>query len=387
MRIGWVGLGRLGLPCAQAQESAGHTVIGTDLVHREWAGFRGSIGAVVAESDIIYVAVQTPHAPQFGGESRINGEYRDFEYGYLDDAYREVCRAVERGNQAKTVAVVSTCLPGTIRRRLVPVTPGQVQLIYHPLFIAQGTVREDYINPEFVLLGLGESDSGADGRIMDLYSSLCPGAPIVSVGYESAEMAKMTYNTFISMKILVANGLMEMCEHTAADCDEVLSVLSHATRRLWSPAYMRGGMGDGGACHPRDNVALAYLADKLRLSYNLFATVIDGREQQARFIAESARKWSEVSGLPIALCGKEYKADSDITDGSAALLVQALLDPTPAFVEPDTVNDPRVFVITCNHTRYEGARFPPGSIVVDPWGYMPVTDDDGVMVQHLGRNW
>lgn len=376
MRIGWVGLGQLGLPCAEAQQGAGHEVVGTDLVRKDWSGYRDSIEEVVAVSDLIFLAVQTPHAPKYGGETRLRlGEYRDFEYKYLETAYRAICKV----GKPATVAVVSTCLPGTIGRLLQPITPDHINLVYHPFFIAQGTVKHDYLHPEFVLLGTDDSDRAETLR--ELYGAmLSPTVPIVTVSIESAELAKMAYNTFISLKIIVANSIMEMCEGTGADCDEVVDVLQHATQRLWSTAYMRGGMGDGGACHPRDNVALAFLADRIGQSYNLFAAVISGRQHQAEFVADAARKWAELTGLPVALCGSSYKADMEIDAGSAAFLVRDLLDGS-TFAEPGT--EARVFVITCNHSRYADVRWPVGSVVVDPWGY--ISDQPGVIAHRLGR--
>ena len=85
MNIGFIGLGKLGLPCALSVESRGHKVVGYDpskqvkdtidtkkLQYEEiWAQKHlekskieiKSVDEVVDESDIIFVPIQTPHDP------------------------------------------------------------------------------------------------------------------------------------------------------------------------------------------------------------------------------------------------------------------------------------------------------------------------------------
>ena len=59
---------------------------------------------------------------------------------------------------------------------------------------------------------------------------------------------------------------------------------------------MSAGLGDGGACHPRDNIALRSLAERLHLGYDLFDAIMTAREKQA---AHMARK---IIGLGHDVC-------------------------------------------------------------------------------------
>jgi UDPglucose 6-dehydrogenase len=60
------------------------------------------------------------------------------------------------------------------------------------------------------------------------------------------------------MKIVFANTLMEICDSLpGCNVDQVTDALKLADKRLISPAYLSGGMGDGGGCHPRDNIAMS----------------------------------------------------------------------------------------------------------------------------------
>ena len=82
------------------------------------------------------------------------------------------------------------------------------------------------------------------------------------------------------------NTMMEICHKTDANIDAISDSIALATKRIISPAYLRGGMGDGGGCHPRDNIALSWLARKLNISYDFFESIMLAREQQTEWLAD-----------------------------------------------------------------------------------------------------
>ena len=104
---------------------------------------------------------------------------------------------------------------------------------------------------------------------------------------DSAELTKVAYNTFIGMKIVFANTLMEICHKSpGANVDDVTGALKKARRRLLGPLYLDGGMGDGGGRHPRDNIAMSWLARKLPLSHDMFENLLTARECQTEWLVE-----------------------------------------------------------------------------------------------------
>jgi len=390
MRIGFVGLGKLGLPVAAAIAAKGHTVCGTDvnvdvaryietgqvpyleanlsdITKVEW---KASVAEVVRGSDIVFVAVQTPHDPAYEGVTVAPERRRDFEYGYLVNAYREICR--HAGGQI--VAVISTVLPGTMKQRVMPA--GAARVVYNPFFIAMGTVTADFLSPEFVIVG---ADDPRDAYELESFYRTIHDRPVVTTSIDSAELVKVAYNGVISAKIVLGNWVGEICEKTAADADEVHRALSHATDRLWSPRYFKAGMGDGGGCHPRDNIALSWLAERLDLSVDVGGWVTRARETHLEWIAQVARDWSTQTRLPILVVGAEYKPETNISTGSPSRLLAAMLE-VPAGEPRDS---PAVYVIGCQHARYATIAWPKGSVVVDPFGYIP--DRAGVTVHRLGR--
>ena len=175
MNIGFIGLGKLGLPCALAVESRGHSVVGYDpsqqvkeivdtkkLQYQEiWAQEHlekskiqiKSIEGVVEHSDIIFVPIQTPHGDKFEGITRIPEERIDFDYTFLKQGVKDLSEEIEKQGQDKVVIIISTVLPGTIRREIKPILGKHTKLCYNPFFIAMGTTMRDFLHPEFILFG------------------------------------------------------------------------------------------------------------------------------------------------------------------------------------------------------------------------------------------
>jgi len=406
MRIGFVGLGKLGLPVALAIESKGHEVMGCDAsddvrqnIERRHIPYMedgaqgllatsrlrvGTIAEVVDACDIVFVAVQTPHAPEFEGCTPLPAHRADFDYSRLLEAVGDVAEAAEAKRRSVVLVVVSTVLPGTMRREVMPLLNRYVELVYNPFFIAMGTAIADFLAPEFVLLG---AESAPAAEVVEAFYATIHDRPVVRMGIEEAELTKVAYNTFITSKIVFANTLMEICERMGADVDAVTRALALGTDRIISPKYLRGGMGDGGGCHPRDNIALSWLARKLNLSYDLFGALMQAREDQAIWLAQLIDEEAGRCGLPVVMLGKAFKAGTNITVGSPARLLSCYLPAVrsydPLIDDPWTPAEPSLFFVATNHAQFTTFAYPAGSVVLDPWDYIP--DRRGVTVRRIGR--
>lgn len=404
MNVGWIGLGKLGLPCALVMAKAGHKVCGTDanaevarylsegqIPYREEGvaeafqeghsvDWKDSVADVLTESEIVFVAVQTPHAPEYEGCNKTPETSRDFDYSYLATAVREIAKQVVTDT---TVVVVSTVNPGTSSRIVEPILRQNplIRYVYSPAFIAMGTTMSDFSEPEMVIAGT--HDDVAFNNLSEIHKSI-HNSPIVRLGITSCELVKMSYNTFIGMKIVFANSIGEISEKIGADADEVTQALSFATQRILSPKYLRAGMGDGGGCHPRDQLALSWLAERLDLSVDLFGFLMAARDAQEGWHAELCLDAANLTGLPIRICGREFKAETNLTTGSPSRLLMSLLEGSATWQDehPDP-DSPAVFFVGVNHARYVDWEWPRGSVVIDPWGYIP--DQSGVVVRRLGR--
>ena len=423
MKIGYIGAGKLGMPVA-ACVAQKHDVklydTGPDVRHR-WANYpfvETSTGtpyptinelmkAVTAnvsfaddlsdmvDRDIIFVAVQTPHNREHEGDLPLPETTADFNYTYLVEAFHNLCVALKDTGRQHTVVIISTCLPGTYKReiehRLQAITAlshAKINLVYNPYFIAMGTVIPDFLNPEFVLVG---NDNGDVSDLRAFYASFGLADRMRVMSITSAEATKVFYNTFISMKLSFANIVAEACEKVGADADDVMGAIKAANRRLISPAYLSPGMGDGGGCHPRDNIALSHFAAEHGMSFDFFGAIMQQREAQAAHYALVMDAYAIRDGRECGIVGQAFKANTNIVTGSHAELVRNILWEDHGvrchvFDRFTNGQDPKhagVYLIGCAHDYIKTLAFTKGSIVIDPWGIVP--DQEGVTVRRLGR--
>ena len=403
-KIGFIGLGKLGLPVALSIESKGYSVCGYDINPSVETYLKNrsipyqeiyadellenhnidfcSIDEVIQNSDIIFVPVQTPHDPLYEGTTRIPESRVDFNYEALQSAMKSISESVEKNGEEKIVVIISTVLPGTIESLIKPSISDKIKLCYNPFFIAMGTTVRDFLNPEFILLGV--DDEEAAKKVESFYSTLHD-KKVFRTSVKNAELIKVSYNTFIGMKIVFANTVMEICHKIGADVDSVIDAISLANVRLISPKYLRGGMGDGGGCHPRDNIAMSWLAKKLDLSHDFFEDIMFAREDQTEWLAKICMEHN----LPIVILGKAFKPETNIQTGSPSLLLYSMLkdeykadvkifdpisDGEEAFVsqisESTDSNSPYLYFIGTQHNYFKEFPYNPNSIIIDPFRYM-----------------
>ena len=157
------------------------------------------------------------------------------------------------------VVLISTVLPGTVRRELAPLIE-HARFIYNPYLIAMGSVAWDMVNPEMLIIGTenGETDNNDAKTLQNFYMLLMENDPRIAVGtWEEAESIKIFYNTFISAKLSLVNMIQDVAMKLGnTNVDVITEALANSTKRITGPQYMTAGMGDGGPCHPRDNIAL-----------------------------------------------------------------------------------------------------------------------------------
>ena len=387
MKIGFIGLGKLGLPCAEVVAQKGHDVTGYDIVDVETdkVQFKTTIEDCVRDREIVFIAVPTPHDPRYDGQApTAHLEPKDFSYDIVLSVLEEANRHM---NKDQLLVLISTVLPGTTRREFIPKITN-TRFVYNPYLIAMGTVAWDMVNPEMVMIGTQDgSETGDAKQLREFYETVMENDPRYEIGtWDECECIKVFYNTFISTKIGLVNMIQDVAmKQGNINVDVVASALANSTQRIMGPSYMKAGMGDGGACHPRDNIALRFLAKKLDLGYDIFDAIMNAREKQAKNLAEFLVKKAEEHDLPILIHGVAYKPDVPYIDGSYSLLVGsycAHMGRHPMLVDPMTHPDPGPYkaVVLLGHSNQvtynleekdEKQTFycelEEGSVIVDPW--------------------
>ena len=406
-KIGFIGIGKLGLDCAEVFATR-HEVRGYDIYPRKSDSVKVcDIEELITDSDWIFIAVPTPHAEGYDGSvPSSHMEPRDFGHDAVINAIDNVNRYAKT---PKKIVLISTVLPGTTRRKFVPLLDARHEFVYNPYLIAMGSVKWDMVNPEMVMIGTEDGSlTGIAGELIDLYKTIMENDPRYEVGtWDECEAMKIFYNTFISAKV----GLVNMIQDFALkigniNVDVVTNALARSTMRIMGPKYMTAGMGDAGACHPRDNIALRWLAQEYNIGYDLFDTVMHARELQAKNLADFLVAEARRRDLPIVIHGKAYKPDVEYCIGSYSTLVGHYVKEagmTVRYVDPladdqseviQSVHGAALYLwahnrkITYEYTGTQADTQPyceifGGSVIVDPWRRLESTPT--VEVIHYGN--
>tara|TARA_B100000686_G_scaffold351323_1_gene449785 strand:- start:3734 stop:4894 length:1161 start_codon:yes stop_codon:yes gene_type:complete len=383
MKIGFIGLGKLGKDAAEVLGEK-HDVLGYDInpnIETE-VPMAATMSDACKDQDLILVAVQTPHDPQYGGDAPTSHlPTKDFNYEYAIKAIQD-CDSY--CNPGTLIALISTVLPGTIREHISKhVKNGQ--FVYNPYLIGQGTVKWDMRNPEMIMIGTEYGlDPHKEQVLRDCYDPTLekPNTRYVTGTWEEIEALKVFYNTFISTKL----SLVNMIQDTAIkigniNVDVVTKALAESTQRIMGPSYLRAGFGDGGGCHPRDNIALRYMAEKYDFGYDLFGSIMQVREQQAKNMADFCARFKN----DVVILGKRFKPGlkENMTMGSPSMLVGWFLDKQNFNVFYDaapTNGIPYTYLIHDNTIDYTFNR---GSVVIDPYRELPSSNEYHVI--HYGN--
>ena len=396
-----IGVGKLGQACAEVMAET-YPLVGYDVSPRQPKNFPmvDTVKEAVEYGDIIFIAAPTPHDPAYDGrEPTAHLPNKDFDYTIVKGILEDVNQYADR---SKLVVLISTVLPGTTRRELEPLITN-ARFVYNPYLIAMGTVAWDFSNPEMVMIGTEDGSRTGDAKeLINFYHPMMLNEPRYVVGtWDECECIKIFYNTFISAKLSLVNMIQDVAEKQGnINVDVVTDALRDSDQRIMGPRYMTAGMGDGGACHPRDNIALRWMGENLGLGYDLFDAIMEAREVQAKNLAEKLVR----TGLPVVIVGKAYKPHVEYEAGSYSILVGHYVEKFGASVYYDDdytgdkppsdlgraayllAHDPATTFLGCLDPDPDKQRpdiFPEGSVIIDPWRKCPPIP--GCDVIHYGN--
>ena len=422
-RITVCGLGKLGTCVAACLAARGFEVVGIDIDRQKVESLRKGVAPVqepklqemieasgdrlnaasdlseaLATSQACFFVIPTPSLPD-----------GSFSNDHLLKSLHEVARQVkQRGHENFLFVINSTVTPGSCDAVVKPLLEqllngkcGQdFSLCYNPEFIALGDVVRGLLEPDFVLIG--ESDACSGDLLSDLYSRFTANAaPVERMSLASAELAKISLNCAVTMKISFANQLSAVCaKFPNADARAILKAIGR-DRRI-GHEYLKLGLGFGGPSFPRDNRLFQYTAESVGIAAPLArATDQVNDNVNMRLLATVLSRTRD--GSPIGVLGLAYKPFTSVIDCSPGVwLCQSLAErghpvfahdyqagevassiftngrvtvcETPADV---LQKDCSAFAITCPWPGYKdlfrsvAARgIPRGSVVIDPWSVL-----------------
>jgi len=344
--ISVIGIGKLGLCMAACFATKGYRVIGVDTnpvttqavnqgkspiyepgLAELMEGLPQRLAATddykyaIENSEITFIVVPTP-----------SEEDGSFSTRYVEAALTGIATNLKHKPDFHVVVLTSTVLPGATDNVVKPLLEGisgkrcgiDFGLCYNPEFIALGSVIRDFTNPDVVLIG--ESDQRSGELLSGIYQRVCDNhPPIVRSTIYNAELAKISLNAFVTMKISFANTIAEMCEQIpGGDADVVSKVLGFDSRI--GRKYLTGGISYGGPCFPRDNKAFSSFARKVGCKARLSETTDKvNKEQINRIIHLLRQKLGKVKGKKVAILGLTYKPNTEVIEESASIEIAKAL--------------------------------------------------------------
>ncbi len=340
MKLSIIGLGKLGAPMAAVMAHKGNTVVGVDInpayvqaiqqglppvnepqlaemihANRERLTATLDYEAAILATDVTFIIVPTP--------SGIDGK---FSVKFVLQAAEKIGAALRRKDAWHLVVLSSTVMPGSVEGQLLPALekasgkqcPAGFGLCYNPEFIALGSVVRDMLNPDMILIG--ESDPRSGQILEDLYTRVCESNPrIQRMNYVNAELTKLSVNTFVTTKISYANMLAQICEALpGADADVVTGALGCDSRI--GAKYLKGALGYGGPCFPRDNIAFSALARDKGVPALLAEATDALNKRQVPRLAKMILSQLPRGGAA-AVLGLSYKPETEVIEESQGVAI------------------------------------------------------------------
>jgi UDPglucose 6-dehydrogenase len=321
-----------------------------------------------------------------------------FSNEYLLKAMQPIAKAVrEAGKKGHLFVCSSTTTPGACDQVIIPMLEKETGwtcgkdfgFCYNPEFIALGNVVNGLLEPDMVLIG--ESDEESGSMLQELYKKYNRNQPrIARMSIISAELTKISVNSYITLKISFTNQLRLIAEQfPRADIHGILDAIGSDSRI--GKKYLRAGVSYGGPCFPRDNRLLAYTARQKGLVAPLAEASDRVNELTKEKLLEQVSQHAE-PGETIAILGMAYKPDTYIVEESAGLYLAQNLHRlgykvlihdygatpgnSPSLHEFFILDDPKslanrpdikVAVLCCPWPQYSCLKFAASTKVILPW--------------------
>jgi UDPglucose 6-dehydrogenase len=413
-KISVFGLGKLGACMAATFAQAGYQVLGVDInpeaVRKINAGLppvdepllpetikqagkrlRATTNpAEAVATDASFFIVPSPSLPD-----------GSFSNEFLMRALAPIAQAVRKAKKKNHIFVISsTTTPGACRSVIIPMLEKAIGgrcgqafgFCYNPEFIALGNVMRGLLAPDLVLIG--ESDRRSGAALEGLYQKCSTNQPkIARMSITSAELTKISVNSYITAKISFTNQLRMIAEQLPdTDIHAILEAIG-ADSRI-GPKYLRAGLSFGGPCFPRDNRLVSYAAKQVGLSAPLAEATDRVNEMAKEQLAQQAHACVQ-AGDAVVVLGMAYRPDTYIVEESAGLHIAQSLkrggcrvlvhdfaansQNSPALLEFEPLanlarlkNEKRVkaVLICCPWEGYRKVAFPKGAKIFDPWGLL-----------------
>lgn len=282
--------------------------------------FSTDVDSAIKKADIIFVSVNTPTKTFGEGAGRAS-----------DLQYWELCaRRIKEVSESDKIIVEKSTLPVRTAEAMERVLHSNesnlhFEVLSNPEFLAEGTAITDLENPDRVLIGGHDTESGQKALkiLVDIYANWISKDKILTSNVWSSELSKLTANAFLAQRVSSINAISALCEATEADVTEVAHAIGTDSRI--GSKFLKASIGFGGSCFKKDILNLVYLCESYGLHEvaNYWQQVVEINEyQQIRFIRQMIQSmFNTIAGKKILILGFAFKADTGDTRESPAIKI------------------------------------------------------------------
>ena len=342
--------------------------------------FSTDIENSVKECDIVFVGVNTP-TKMFGKGA---GRASDLQY------WEATAREIRRFANGDKIIVEKSTLPVRTAAAMEAILEDHADyeftVLSNPEFLAEGSAINDLLEPDRVLIGGPQTDSGkaAINEVVDIYAAWVAREKILTTNVWSAELTKLAANAFLAQRVSSINAIAGLCEATGADVDEVAKVVG-ADSRI-GPKFLKAGPGFGGSCFKKDVLNLVYLCESfgLHTAAEYWMGVIKMNDhQQERIVSRLFKEmFNTLANKKIALLGFAFKADTgDTRETPAGTVAKLLADEHVrlAITDPKALDNAKVDLsdIDCviyELDEYKAVEGADAVVVMTDWKHYPSLD-------------
>ncbi len=211
------------------------------------------------QPEIIFICVPTP----MGDDGRQDS-------GTIENVVKELIDACP--NAIKVIK--STVLPSI----LSDLNKLDSTLVYNPEFLREKHANSDFVNSDMIILG---GDKNISSLVSNAYlkHSRCKTKEHIFTDLKSASLIKYSINTFLASKVIFFNEIHSIFEklNVVDSWESIINIISKDIRigesHMNVPGH-DGKKGFGGACFPKDSIALIKYAQELGLSLKSLETTI-----------------------------------------------------------------------------------------------------------------
>ncbi len=282
--------------------------------------FSTDVDKWIKECSVIFVSVNTPTKTYGVGA----GMAADLMY------WEKTARRIRECAKSDKIIVEKSTLPvktAQAMERILNSDKSNVkfEVLSNPEFLAEGTAMEDIKNPDRVLIGSMQTESGIEARdvLCEIYSNWVDKAKILTSNIWSSELSKLVANAFLAQRISSVNSISALCEKTDANIDEITNAIGTDTRI--GNKFLKASVGFGGSCFKKDILNLVYICQSYGLNEEAeyWGNVIKiNRHQKQRFVFKMlSSMFNTLADKRICLFGFAFKANTGDTRETPALFV------------------------------------------------------------------